>query len=372
MKEKISMNDGEGMGSVIRRLRMEREWTQEELAARIRVSSQAVSKWETGQSLPDISQVPTLARTFGVTTDELFGIESLPNDRPELDFSGYDPEKAWEDWQALRDRIEEYEGIDGWIWSYVYVGYQLCCPDTLLYHPDHASEVREETLRYAESRAKRMENSRAWGHSFRDLLMELYALSGNYKKACELGGKAPPFLTSSAMNLVTIAWDMGRWDGAADQLPGVGTAAANHLLGIKDGAIVDIGGGTTGVSILKGGKVVMSDDEASGGTHFSLVIAGSYGMKYDEAELYKRDPKNQKELFPIIRPVIEKIGAIIRGFIGKRKVEQLILVGGSSCIQNIEKEIEGITGISTYKPANPLYVTPIGIALGCAQAAENR
>ena len=147
--------------------------------------------------------------------------------------------------------------------------------------------------------------------------------------------------------------------------------AANNLLQITDGAIVDIGGGTTGISVLKDGKVVMCDDEASGGTHFSLVIAGSYGMKYEEAELYKRDPKNQKELFPIIRPVIEKIGAIIRGFIGKRKVEQLILVGGSSCIHNIEKEIEDITGISTYKPANPLFVTPIGIALGCAAAVEN-
>jgi len=276
VKEKISMNDGEGMGSVIRRLRMEREWTQEELAARIRVSSQAVSKWETGQSLPDISQVPTLARTFGVTTDELFGIESLPNDRPELDFSGYDPEKAWEDWQALRDRIEEYEGIDGWIWSYVYVGYQLCCPDTLLYHPDHASEVREETLRYAESRAKRMENSRAWGHSFRDLLMELYALSGNYKKACELGGKAPPFLTSSAMNLVTIAWDMGRWDGAADQLPGVGTAAANHLLDIL---------ALSAEASLRLGRAADALDAAEFGIAFIGLLQGAAGPQRDVGDL---------------------------------------------------------------------------------------
>ena len=50
MKDKTGIQDGETMGSVIRRLRMEREWTQEELAARIRVSSQAVSKWETGVS----------------------------------------------------------------------------------------------------------------------------------------------------------------------------------------------------------------------------------------------------------------------------------------------------------------------------------
>lgn len=276
MKEKISMNDGEGMGSVIRRLRMEREWTQEELAARIRVSSQAVSKWETGQSLPDISQVPTLARTFGVTTDELFGIESLPNDRPELDFSGYDPEKAWEDWQALRDRIEEYEGIDGWIWSYVYVGYQLCCPDTLLYHPDHASEVREETLRYAESRAKRMEKSRAWGHSFRNLLMELYALSGNYKKACELAAKTPPFLTSSAMNMATIFWDMGRWDGVADQLPRVGTEAANHLLDIL---------ALSAEASLRLGRAADALDAAEFGIALIGLLQGAAGLQRDVGDL---------------------------------------------------------------------------------------
>ena len=67
MNDNIPMNDRESMGSVIRRLRMEREWTQEELAERLNVSGQAVSKWETGQSLPDISQVPQIARTLGRT-----------------------------------------------------------------------------------------------------------------------------------------------------------------------------------------------------------------------------------------------------------------------------------------------------------------
>ena len=52
------MNEQQNMGSVIRSLRMERGWTQEELGERVGVSAQAVSKWETGQSLPDISQVP--------------------------------------------------------------------------------------------------------------------------------------------------------------------------------------------------------------------------------------------------------------------------------------------------------------------------
>ena len=48
---KGTMKASESMGSVIRRLRMERGWTQEALAERISDTSQAVSKWETEQSL---------------------------------------------------------------------------------------------------------------------------------------------------------------------------------------------------------------------------------------------------------------------------------------------------------------------------------
>ncbi|MBR3555569.1 MAG: helix-turn-helix transcriptional regulator [Oscillospiraceae bacterium] len=229
MNDNISVNEKESMGSIIRRLRMERDWTQEELAARLNVSGQAVSKWETGQSLPDISQVPQLARTLGVTTDELFGMEEQRNDFPLFD-QGADPEKAWETWQEMREKIKEYEGFDGNIFCYVYAGYLLCCPDSLLYQPEHAAEVREETLRYAESRAKRMENSHPVGYQFRNLLMELYALSGNEKKAMEVVVKTAPFLTSTGMNLATIYHDMGRWEAEANMLTEVGTSLVNRLL----------------------------------------------------------------------------------------------------------------------------------------------
>ena len=223
------MNEQQNMGGIIRRLRMERDWTQEELAARLGVSSQAVSKWETGQSLPDISQVPQLARTFGITTDELFGMEEQGSDFPVFD-QGADPEKAWEIWQEMREKIDGYDGVDGYIWSYVYAGYQLCCPDSLLYRSDHAAEVREETLRYAEKKARQMENGSFYRDRFRTLLMELYALSGNYKKALEQGKKASPFLTSTGMNLATIYHDMGQWEAEANMLTEVGSSLVNRLL----------------------------------------------------------------------------------------------------------------------------------------------
>ena len=63
----------ETMGQIIRRLRKERDLTQEELAEQLNISSQAVSKWENNTAMPDISQVVPLANFFGVSTDVLFG-----------------------------------------------------------------------------------------------------------------------------------------------------------------------------------------------------------------------------------------------------------------------------------------------------------
>ena len=55
----------------ISRLRKKNGWSQEELAERINVSRQAVSKWEGGQSIPDLDKILQLASLFGVTTDYL-------------------------------------------------------------------------------------------------------------------------------------------------------------------------------------------------------------------------------------------------------------------------------------------------------------
>src|SRR5512145_2901139 len=87
--------------------------------------------------------------------------------------------------------------------------------------------------------------------------------------------------------------------------------AANNVLQIRDGAIVDVGGGTTGIAVFKKGKVVYTADEPTGGTHFSLVIAGATGTTFEVAEEMKKNPKEQTRLFPVIRPVMEKVGSII-------------------------------------------------------------
>ena len=55
----------------ISKLRKEKGWTQEELADRLNVSRQAVSRWENGSALPDAQNILQLSKLFGVTTDYL-------------------------------------------------------------------------------------------------------------------------------------------------------------------------------------------------------------------------------------------------------------------------------------------------------------
>lgn len=61
------------LGKKISELRKEKRITQEELADKLGVSPQAVSKWENDLSCPDIMSLPDIADIFGITIDELFG-----------------------------------------------------------------------------------------------------------------------------------------------------------------------------------------------------------------------------------------------------------------------------------------------------------
>ena len=187
------MSENEKMSGVIRRLRMERGWTQEELGERVGVSAQAVSKWETGQSLPDISQLPLLAKAFGVTTDLLFGLEEEPEpDFPQGDAWCTEPEEAWQLWQEMGRKLEGCINVASCVQTYLFQGYLLCQPDSLVYHPEHAKEVRDELLAFAEKYAKKKKPSdRISDFSFDSIVTNLNALAGNEEKALGMLRGAP-------------------------------------------------------------------------------------------------------------------------------------------------------------------------------------
>lgn len=61
----------------LRKLRKEKNVSQEKLAAYLNISYQAVSKWETGNAYPDIQFLPEIARFFGISIDELLQVEKI-------------------------------------------------------------------------------------------------------------------------------------------------------------------------------------------------------------------------------------------------------------------------------------------------------
>lgn len=90
----------------LRSLRKARNITQEDLADAMGVSAQAVSKWERGTAMPDISLLPELAVYFGVSLDELFGlseekeydrIQNVLWDKRLLSHAEFDQAERWLD-----------------------------------------------------------------------------------------------------------------------------------------------------------------------------------------------------------------------------------------------------------------------------------
>ena len=69
------------IGSIIKELRQKKKMSQEELAEYLGVSTQAVSRWETSVSYPDIILLPLIANVFNVTVDYLLGTDKFKNDR---------------------------------------------------------------------------------------------------------------------------------------------------------------------------------------------------------------------------------------------------------------------------------------------------
>ena len=93
------------IGANIRRLRLARSMTQEQLAQKLNLTPQAVSKWENGAGMPDIQLLPELSVLLGATIDELFSM---------TDGARFDRvETMLEDVRFVPD--EEYAQIERWL-----------------------------------------------------------------------------------------------------------------------------------------------------------------------------------------------------------------------------------------------------------------
>jgi len=140
-------------------------------------------------------------------------------------------------------------------------------------------------------------------------------------------------------------------------------SAANQILQLEDGVIVDVGGGTTGIAVVRNGQVIYTADEPTGGTHFTLVIAGALNISFEEAEEIKIIREEQPRLFPVVRPVMEKVASITIRHIRDNPVNSITLVGGASAFSGMAEVLQSYPGIPTFVPGNPVFVTSLGLAM---------
>jgi ethanolamine utilization protein EutJ len=142
-----------------------------------------------------------------------------------------------------------------------------------------------------------------------------------------------------------------------------------ELLELDNAAVVDIGGGTTGTAIVQKGRVVFSADEPTGGRHLSLVIAGHYGVSFEEAEQRKREAEKYDAL-NLVRPTLQRIADIVAGHIRGYHVTRIILSGGSCLLPGASGVLAEELGLPVTLPCQPLLLTPLAIA-SLPQTAES-
>jgi transcriptional regulator with XRE-family HTH domain len=83
-ERKNTMIDSRKTGAYISKLRKEKDWTQLDLADRLHVTPQAVSRWETGDSFPDLSLLVDIGKTFRVSVDDLLNGEPVSSSRVDV------------------------------------------------------------------------------------------------------------------------------------------------------------------------------------------------------------------------------------------------------------------------------------------------
>lgn len=188
------------MGQIIKDLRKKNGFTQEELAERLGVTYQAVSKWENNTGMPDISQVVPLASIFGVSTDVLFGIADTTEN-----------EEAWKIVQHAGS-IEKYGEIETYLNAYdvlldglrkypsnliimincMHLGTSLSLRGNgWIYAEERAKEIASETIRQANFVIANSKNITDI-LSARQILVFLYCSQGKFDLASNEARNFPP------------------------------------------------------------------------------------------------------------------------------------------------------------------------------------
>ena len=197
----------QSIGQTIKRLRKERNLTQEELAEQLNVTPQAVSKWESESGMPDISQVIPLASVFGISTDVLFGIESITaNDETIKIVENANAIKVYGKYETyltaydmMVDGLKKYPNNLMLLTACMGLGLALSLPENgWLYNAEHAEKIAIETIRQANLIISYSKNIDDIMKAHQTLIF-LYSSMGDYAKA-ELETRQFPVRSDFTLN----------------------------------------------------------------------------------------------------------------------------------------------------------------------------
>ncbi|MDD6984097.1 MAG: helix-turn-helix transcriptional regulator [Clostridia bacterium] len=189
-------------GKTIKRLRRERDMTQDELAEILSISPQAVSRWETDAAMPDISLIAPLCNLFHVTADSLLEIDvsrqqeeiwKICSEASKYSDRGYLSEAR----QILEDGLRRYPDSLDLAESLMFVSYwQHRASPTEQSYLDEAIRLGEKILEKSTNDYTR--------HSAVQILCFTYSDSGETNKAIKLAYTMPPISVSQESLLAAI------------------------------------------------------------------------------------------------------------------------------------------------------------------------
>lgn len=136
--------------------------------------------------------------------------------------------------------------------------------------------------------------------------------------------------------------------------------AAQQVLEVEDGILVDVGGGSTGVGVLVDGELVHVDDRPGGGHHLDLILAGALSISTEEAERRKRE-EGARHL-PIIRPGIERIATQVQRMSTGWGHLPVHVAGGALQVPGAADLVADMLGVPVHLHPHTELVTPLGIA----------
>lgn len=188
------------IGTTIKRLRKERNITQEQLAEYLGITSRAISQWECDRTAPDISQLPVLANIFEVSADVLLGIDVTQKEKRIAEIiSGahkhFEVGHMEEVMTTLRTGLKEFPN------SYVLMGELLNCLSSMANDSEQKTSLLQEGISLGEKILEECTIDYIRHNAIR-CLCSLYTEKGDVERAIALATKMPP-LFSCAENLLS-------------------------------------------------------------------------------------------------------------------------------------------------------------------------